>query len=481
VDYTAIDPRLGTMADFTEFMVEAGERGLSVIIDLVPNHTSIDHPWFQEARRDPASPYRDYYIWRNDDPGDTSDKTVFPGVQDGIWSWDDAAGAWYLHHFYDFQADLNFANPAVREEFRKIVGLWLQLGVSGFRIDAAPFLISPKGVEPGTLGAEMAHSLLQELADFAEIRKGNTILLGEVDVELSTIADYFGGGNELHALFNFMLNRMIFLALAQESADPIKVGLSQLPTIPMRGQWVNFLRHHDEFSLERLTRDQQDQVYAAFAPEPAMQIYGRGVRRRLAPMLDGDPAWLKLAFSVLFSLPGAPMIFYGDEIGMGDDLSQPERLSVRTPMQWAPYHNGGFSGAAPEAMVRPMIADGPFGFEKVSVAGLRGESGSLLNWLAQLTRTRRECPEIGSGEGAAFETGNDAVLGMRFDLAGCTVMIVNNLSRSRRTVTLPLAPEEVSQTTELFADRAYAPIAAAGPKVRLEPLGYRWLRIGGIY
>jgi maltose alpha-D-glucosyltransferase/alpha-amylase len=481
-DYAAIDPRLGTMADFTEFMVEANERGLHVIIDLVPNHTSTDHPWFQAARRDPLSSYRDYYIWRQDDPGDTSDHTVFPGVEEGIWSYDDMAGAWYLHHFYDFQADLNFANPAVREEFRKVVGLWLALGVDGFRIDAAPFLISPKDVSPEKMGVDMAHDLLKELADFAVIRKGTAILLGEVDVELSTISNYFGGGNELHALFNFPLNRMVFLALAQESADPIKVGLTQLPAIPQRGQWVNFLRHHDEVNLERLTANQREQIYAAFGPDASMQIYGRGLRRRLAPMLEGDPARLKLAFSLLFALPGAPMMFYGDEIGMGDDLSLKERLSVRTPMQWTPYANGGFSNAPAGSLVRPIIADGPFGFDMVNVARLRADSGSLLNWMAQLARTRKECPEIGTGEGASFDTGNEAVLGMRYTLGSSTLVIVNNLSRSRRTVTLPLTADEIATATELFSDRPYAPLdPSSEPKFQLEPFGYRWIRVDGIY
>jgi len=314
-DYAAVDPRLGDMADFAEFMVEARERGMHVIVDLVPNHSSDQHPWFQAARQDPDSPYRDYYIWREDDPGDTSDRVVFPGEQEGIWTYDEQAEAWYLHHFYAFQPDLNFANPAVRNEFRKFMGLWLKLGVDGFRIDAAPFLINLIGVENGR-GMEPAHEYLQELQDFATVRKGSAILLGEVDEGLSTIADYFGGGNQLQALFNFPLNRFVFLGLAQESADPIKFGLQQLPTIPDRGQWVNFLRHHDELNLSRMTTDQREQILARFGPDPDMQIYGRGLRRRLAPMLGGDREHLLLAYSLLFSLPGAPMLFYGEEIGI---------------------------------------------------------------------------------------------------------------------------------------------------------------------
>src|SRR5690606_646320 len=273
-DYAAVDPRFGSMADFTDFVVEARERGMRVIVDLVANHSSVDHPWFQAARREPSSKYRDYYVWRDDDPGDTADQVVFPGEQEGIWSWDEEAGAWYLHHFFEHQPDLNFANPDVQHEFEKNVGLWLQLGVSGFRVDAAPFFIDLEGLQdarPSTAGLgqlDAAHQFLETLRQFVTTRRGNAILLGEVDEGLSTIADYFGGGTQLHALFNFPVNRFTFLALAQESADPLRFGLMQVPTIPRRGQWVNFLRHHDELNLSRMTREQRETVFAAFGSKP---------------------------------------------------------------------------------------------------------------------------------------------------------------------------------------------------------------------
>jgi maltose alpha-D-glucosyltransferase/alpha-amylase len=479
-DYTAIDPRLGTMADFTEFIIEARERGLHVITDLVPNHSSDQHPWFQSARSDPKSPYREYYVWREEDPGDTSDQVVFPGEQEGIWSWDEEAGAWYLHHFYPFQPDLNFANPAVREEFRKIMGLWLQLGVGGFRIDAAPFLINLIGVEGGSdMGP--AHQYLQELKDFAAVRSGNAILLGEVDVGLSTLADYFGGGNHLQALFNFPLNRYVFLGLAQGSADPIRFGLQQLPSIPGNGQWVNFLRHHDELNLSRLTKDQREQIFAAFGPDPEFQIYGRGLRRRLAPMLNGEQDRIRMAYSVLFSLPGAPMIFYGEEIGMSEQMELEGRLSVRAPMQWTPYDDGGFSTVPKEDYVRPVVSEGDFGFEQVNVATLRADRDSLLNWMANLMRTRRECGEIGRGEWQLLDTGNDAVLGIRHDVEGSSIVTLNNLSDQRHTIRLDITDEEVLTATDLFADRRYEPLDPSSPKMRISPCGYRWMRIGGAY
>jgi maltose alpha-D-glucosyltransferase/alpha-amylase len=479
-DYTGVDHRLGRMTDFSEFIVEARERGLHVIIDLVPNHSSVQHQWFQAARSNPESPYRDFYVWRTDDPGDTSDQVVFPGEQQGIWTWDDEAKAWYLHHFYPFQPDLNFSNPAVREEFRKIMGLWLQLGVDGFRVDAAPFLIDLIGTgEASDMGP--AHQYLEELKNFATVRSGNAILLGEVDVGLSTLADYFGGGNELQALFNFTLNRYVFLGLAQGSADPIRFGLQQLPSIPGIGQWVNFLRHHDELNLSRLTKDQREQILAAFGPDPEFQIYGRGLRRRLAPMLNGDQDRIRLAYSVLFSLPGAPMIFYGEEIGMSEQLELEGRLSVRAPMQWTPYDDGGFSTVPKEDYVRPIVSEGDFGFEQVNVATLRADRDSLLNWMANLMRTRRECGEIGRGEWQLMDIGNDAVLGIRHYVEGSAIVILNNLSDQRHTVRLEFTEEEVSTATDLFTDHRYEPLDPSNPKMRISPYGYRWMRIGGAY
>jgi maltose alpha-D-glucosyltransferase / alpha-amylase len=479
-DYGAIDPRLGSMTDFSEFMSEAKERGLRIIIDLVPNHSSDQHPWFQAARADPSSKYRDYYVWRDDDPGDTSDQAVFPDEQHGIWTYDEAVGAYYLHHFYPFQPDLNFANPQVRDEFRKIMGLWLELGVNGFRIDAAPFLINLTGIE-GVRDMDVAHHFLQELKDFATVRQGDTILLGEVDTSLATLADYFGGGNELQALFNFPLNRYLFLGLAQESADPIMFGLNQLPTVPDVGQWVNFLRHHDELNLSRLTKEQRQQIFAAFGPEKTMQIYDRGLRRRLAPMLGGDMARIRMAYSLLFSLPGIPVIYYGEEIGMGENLDAPGRLSVRTPMQWTAYNNGGFSAAPPEQFVRPMVTDGDYGFERVSVSALRSDPDSLLNWMAWLIRTRREVPEVGYGTSEVVKTNEDAVLALRYTTPGCTVLIFNNLSGKRRTVEVDIDAEEAATATDLMGDRDYEPLQAGKNRIRFNPYGFRWLRLRGIY
>lgn len=486
-DYAAVDPRFGSMADFTDFVVEARERGMRVIVDLVANHSSVDHPWFQAARRDPSSKYRDYYVWRDDDPGDTADQVVFPGEQEGIWSWDEEAGAWYLHHFFEHQPDLNFANPDVQHEFEKIVGLWLQLGVSGFRVDAAPFFIDLEGLQdarPSTAGLgqmDAAHQFLETLRQFVTTRRGNAILLGEVDEGLSTIADYFGGGNQLHALFNFPVNRFAFLALAQESADALRFGLTQVPTIPRRGQWVNFLRHHDELNLSRMTREQRETVFAAFGPKPEMQVYGRGLRRRLAPMLDGDRDRLRLAYSVLFSLPGAPLLYYGEEIGMGEHLALPSRMAVRAPMQWTSFDGGGFSSVPEEEYVRPILADGPFGYREVSVSRERNDPDSLLNWMGSLIRVRRECGEIGDGSWSTMETGHDSVLAIRHRSDHGSVIVVNNLSGKRRDIRLELPEEELPTVTDLLSDRAYPALQETAGRMRIAPWGFRWMRVKGIY
>lgn len=356
MDYYNVDPRLGTLGDFVEFMHQAREHGIRVIIDLVVNHTSDQHPWFQSARADKNSKYRDYYVWSNNPPKDTKDKIVFPGVQEGIWEYDEQAGAYYLHRFYKEQPDLNTANPEVREEIRKILGFWLELGVSGFRIDAAPFLIEPLGIEDAKL--EELRSLLPEMREFVSQRRGDAVLLAEANVPPDQIPVYFGDGDKMHMLFNFLLNQYMFLALARKQAAPLIEGLKLLPDSPHIGQWVNFVRHHDELTLDRLTKDKQEEIFAAFAPDENMQIYGHGIRRRLPPMLGGDRRRLELVYSLLFSLPGTPLLRYGEEIGMGDDLSLEGRTSVRTPMQWSSEPNGGFSTAQQDALPQPVISQG---------------------------------------------------------------------------------------------------------------------------
>jgi maltose alpha-D-glucosyltransferase / alpha-amylase len=302
-----------------------------------------------------------------------------------------------------------------------------------------------------------------------------------VDEGLSTIADYFGGGNQLQALFNFPLNRFVFLGLAQASADPIKYGMDQLPTIPGTGQWVNFLRHHDELNLSRMTSDQREEVFAAFGPDPDMQVFDRGLRRRLAPMLEGDQKRLHMAYTLLFSLPGAPMLFYGEEIGMGEQPELESRMAVRAPMQWTSGQNGGFSTAKAKDVVRPPLEEGPYGYSSVNVKDQRADPDSLLNWMATLIRVRKESAAIGTGEWSALDLESDAVLGLRHDDNNVSVITLVNLSDEEDSFELELTAEEVEASTDLFEDELYPEFDDANPTLTLNPYGYRWIRVGGVY
>ena len=339
-DYYAVDPRLGTLGDFAELLHEASNRGIRVIIDLVINHTSDEHPWFQSAISSADSPYRDWYVWSDTEPSDRYDGIVFPGEQTETWTYQRRAHAWYYHRFYDFQPDLNLRHPAVRAEMKKIIGFWLQLGVAGFRIDAAPFIIEM--TEPGNPNSPKDFEFLTELRQYASWRRGDALLLAEANVQPGELVRYFGddghSGNRLHMLFDFMLNDALVLAMARQTAEPLVAALRDCPVLPPGGQWATFLRNHDEIDLSRLTAEQRAEVFEAFGPDADMRLYDRGIRRRLAPMLGGDRRRIELAYSLQFTLRGTPVVRYGEEIGMGDDLSLPGRNSIRTPMQWSGEH-----------------------------------------------------------------------------------------------------------------------------------------------
>ena len=360
---------MGTLGDFVEFMHRANDRGLRVLVDLVINHTSAQHPWFQAARSDPNSKYRNYYIWSKEKPKDADQGMAFPGVQKSTWTYDEKAGEYYYHRFYKFQPDLNIANPDVQEEIRKIMGFWLELGVAGFRVDAAPFVIELKGLKDPT--REDREDYLDFFRNFLSWRRGNAILLAEANVTMDKLDIYFGDGDRMHMLFDFMVNQYLFASMAEKSAEPLRKVFDLIPDIPDSAQWAQFLRNHDELTLDRLDDQSRDAVYAQFAPDDDMRVYGRGIRRRLAPMLKNDRQRLELANSLLLTLPGTPVIRYGQEIGMGDDLSLPERNSVRTPMQWRDAKNAGFSTAEPDQLIRPVIDSGEYSYHKVNVAAQR--------------------------------------------------------------------------------------------------------------
>ncbi len=479
MDFYSVDPRLGTLGDFVEFIRYARERGLRVIIDLVVNHTSIQHPWFQAARTDKHSKYRDFYVWAEEKPADAEEGIIFPGVQKSTWTYDEQAEAYYFHRFYEYQPDLNITNPAVREEIYKIMGFWLELGVSGFRIDAAPFLIELKGIKD-TGDIKDPYLYLKEIRNLLSWRRGDAILLAEANVSMEEVSNYFGDGDKMHMLFHFVANQGIILALARSLAFPIVEALKAAPAIPEIGQWAHFIRNHDELSLDKLTAAQRDEIAAQFAPDKEkMWVYERGIRRRLPPMLNNDERRIKLTYSLMLTLPGTPVLRYGEEIGMGDDLSLKERNSTRTPMQWSTEKNGGFSTVSPEKLVRPVITTGEYGYEQLNVVAQRRDPMSLLNWMERAIRTRKDCPEFGWGTWQLIETENKSVFAHRCEWNKSVVIAIHNLADVACTVKLDLGASDAGYLIDLLSDRQYQSIVGSSYTVELQGYGYRWLRVGG--
>jgi maltose alpha-D-glucosyltransferase/alpha-amylase len=478
-DYYNVDPRYGTLGDFVEFAHAAQQRGIRVIIDLVVNHTSNQHPWFQAARADPDSPYRDWYIWSKKKPRDANKGMVFPGVQKSTWSYDATARAWYFHRFYDFQPDLNTSHPLVQAEILKIMGFWIQQGVSGFRMDAVPFVISTKGADVHKPVEQ--YDMLRSLREFLQWRQGDSIILAEANVLPDTDLDYFGrDGDRMHMMFNFQVNQHLFLALATADTRPLVKALKATKARPATAQWGMFLRNHDELDLGRLTEAQRAAVFRAFGPDPGMQLYERGIRRRLAPMLEGDRRRMELAYSLMFTLPGTPVVRYGDELGMGDDLSLPERTAARTPMQWSTEPNAGFS-KNPKPFV-PVIDHGPFGYEHVNAAKQRRDPDSMLNWTERIIRMRKEVPEIGWGDFDIIATRDPCVLAIRYDWRNNSVLFVHNFDSKPREVSFScgISGEQGSLLVNLLSEDHSRADATGKHRLLIEAYGYRWYRVGGL-
>jgi maltose alpha-D-glucosyltransferase/alpha-amylase len=477
-DYYGVDPRYGSLGDFVEFTRACHQRGIRVMMDLVVNHCSDRHPWFQTAVADPTSKYRDYFIWADKKPEDADEGIVFPGVQKSTWTFSKKAKAWYFHRFFKFQPDLNMANPEVQAEMLKIVGFWLELGISGFRIDAVPFLIAEEGIN--VKDPEPAYGLLREIREFAQWRRGDAVLLAEANIPPEEAQEYFGeDGDRLHMIFNFPVNQALFYALATADTLPLRKALEKSHISSQTAQWANFLRNHDELDIGRLPDEQKQAVFAAFGPEPEMQLYDRGIRRRLAPMLNGDNRRIELATSLMMTLPGTPVLRYGDEIGMGDDLSLKERDAARTPMQWSNEKNAGFS--AGDTTNRPLISDGPFNYREVNVAQQRAEHTSLLNWTERTIRLRKEVPEIGWGEFTLFDT-QPEILAMRYDWHQSATVFIHNLSDTRLECLLDVTNGEphARDMVCLQTDIRSIPDEDGRHRLVLEPYGYNWYRLGGL-
>jgi trehalose synthase len=476
-DYYAVDPRLGSLGDFVEFVRLARERGIRVIADLVVNHTSSDHPWFQHSRKDPDGPFGDFYVWRDERPEDGPEGLIFPGVQEEIWTYDRTRGQYYMHRFYKHQPDLDVSNPAVRREIEKIIGFWLELGLSGFRVDAVNFLIETDGMpDPGDL---KPHEFLRNLRAFLNRRRGDAVMLGEVNLDPEGVRRYFGDedGDELHMCLNFNLNQAVALALVRGRADPIRHCLDALRPLPSDDQWGNFVRNHDEWSLDKLSAAERQEVFEAFGPEKEMQLYDRGLRRRLPTMVGGDQARIRLTYALTYGLPGSPVLFYGEEIGMAENLEIPGRLSVRAPMQWSSDENGGFSTAAAGDLRRPVV-EGEYGPEKVNVADQQDDENSLLNWMERLIRARKATPEIGHGEWAALETGERAVLALRYDWDGRTVLVVHNVGDQMAELRLDPGKDRstLSGLAHIFGSSDFR-LDAERVGIKLQPYESCWLRV----
>ena len=479
-DYYGVHPKHGTLGEFVEFMNHAQQIGLRVIVDLVINHTSNRHPWFQSARKDPASPYRDWYVWSKTRPPEWNKGMVFPGVQKATWTRDPVADQYYFHRFYEFQPDLNTLNPAVQREMMRIMGFWLQLGVSGFRMDAVPFMIEQKGAG---VTPRKDYEMLHLLRNFLQWRRRDAIFLAEANVPPNESMDYFGeNGERIQMMLNFAVNQRIFYALATGDIKPLVRALEATYNRPPAAQWVNFLRSHDELDLGRLTDTQRERVFQAFAPAKEMQLYNRGIRRRLAPMLDNDRRKLELAFSLMFTLPGTPMLQFGDEIGLGDDLSLPERECARTPMQWSSDPHGGFTtGKRP---VLPVISDPIYGYQRVNVEGQRRDPHSMLNWMERKIRMRRECPEISWGDWKILRTDQPGVLVMRYEWDDHTLATLHNFTAKPCAVVLDRAAVAADngpgQLVDLLAHNDSRADDNGRYVIELQPYDYRWLRAGGI-
>jgi trehalose synthase len=475
-DFYGVDKRFGSLGDLVEVIRSASDRGMRVIADLVVNHTSEKHPWFVSARSSRTSPYRDFYVWR-DTPPANAPESVFPGEEDGVWTLDERTGQYYLHRFYHHQPDLNVANPRVREEIGKVIGFWLELGLSGFRVDAVPFFIEDDGGESSDYGD--GHVYLRELADMVKRRKGDAILLGEVNLKYREQMKFFGGGDgdELTMQFDFEAMQRFYLSLARCNARPLARMLGRRPALARRSQWANFVRNHDELTLDKLSDTERQEVFAAFGPDENMQVYGRGIVRRLPTMLDGDPRRIRMAYSLMFSLPGTPVLFYGEEIGMGENLEAKGRHAVRTPMQWTNGKNGGFSTARRSALPGPVTVGG-YSPEFVNADDQIRDPDSLLNFMRLLISRYRTSPEIGWGELTILEQPHESVLAHRVTGPLGSMIALHNFSGESKSVPITVdGGDEDTRLLDLLQAGSTAVSAKGTAEIELEPYGYRWLRI----
>jgi maltose alpha-D-glucosyltransferase/alpha-amylase len=471
-DYRDIHPDYGTMADFRRFIAAAHARGIRVVTELVINHTSDQHPWFQRARTaKPGSAARDLYVWSDTDQTYAGTRIIFLDAEKSNWTWDPVAGAYFWHRFYSHQPDLNFDNPRVLREVLAIMRFWLDIGVDGLRLDAVPYLVEREGTNNENLPE--THAILKHIRAELDAHAPGRMLLAEANQWPEDAQQYFGDGDECHMSFHFPLMPRMYMAIAQEDRFPITDIMRQTPDIPETCQWVVFLRNHDELTLEMVTDSERDYLWNAYASDRRARL-NLGIRRRLAPLLEHDRRRVELMTGLLLSMPGTPVIYYGDEIGMGDNIHLGDRDGVRTPMQWSPDRNGGFSRAAPEALVLPPIMDPVFGYAAVNVEAQEGDPHSLLNWTRRLLAVRKKHRAFGRGSQRFLYPGNRRILAFLRDFEGQTILSVSNLSRTAQAVELDLAEFAGRTPVDLLGGSAFPPIGQLSYLLTLPPYAFYW-------
>ena len=472
--YKDLLPEYGSLEDLKSLLDEAHKRGLRVILDLVLNHTSDQHPWFQSARQDPKSPFREYYVWSDDERKYSRARIIFLDTQKSNWTWDEAAGQYFWHRFYPSQPDLNYDNPAVQSEMLEVARFWLEMGVDGFRADAVPYLFEREGTNCESLPE--THAFLRRLRRFIDENFPGRILLCEANQWPEEVREYFGEGDEFQMGFHFPLMPRIFMALRSGEISPLTWALSKTPAIPESCQWCAFLRNHDELTLEMVTEADRQWMWEQYAPEPRMRL-NLGIRRRLAPLLGNERSLLELAFSLLLSLPGSPVIYYGDEIGMGDNIDLFDRNGVRTPMQWDGSAGAGFSQARLQDFYAPLISEGEFGHQRVNVQRQENEAGSLLSWLRQALRIRKAHPIFGMGDMTLLESGNPSVLAFERRFGEERLLVLHNLSRRKQTVKLEMEPGTMPRPEVIYGYAKGMPDFNFYRPFEMEASTYLWLKI----
>jgi maltose alpha-D-glucosyltransferase/alpha-amylase len=473
-DYCAVHPQYGTLEHFQTFLRAAHERGLKVITELVLNHTSDQHPWFKEARSSPGSPKRDYYVWSDTDERYRGVRVIFRDTEMSNWAWDPVSKAYYWHRFFSHQPDLPFDNPAVREEMWQVMRFWLAMGVDGFRVDAVPYLVEREGTSCENLPE--THDVVRELRRRMDAEFPGRMLLAEANMWPEDVRPYFGAGDEFHMAFHFPLMPRMFMALRLEDRKPLVEIVERTPQIPGSCQWGLFLRNHDELTLEMVTDVERDYMYEEYAHDPVARI-NLGIRRRLAPLLDGDRRRIELMNALLLSLPGSPVLYYGDEIGMGDNVYLGDRNGVRTPMQWTGGWNGGFSTADPERLYHPLISNPVYGYQAVNVESQRRQENSLLNWTKRLIQVRRSTRVFGRGAIEFLQPANHRVLAYVRSLDSEKVLVVNNLSGTAQAVALDLHGLTGAIPIEMFGGSLFPRIHDRPYVMTLGPYDFFWFRL----